>query len=126
MQSDSSSDGDETGTEKQPNFKYTSRTQTHVMARNSGWSVEGLNYFNILYDLVVKDREENGVRFDDSLLKYYEVKNKNKKRKWNSSEENSSWRNIKMSDDLAGLVEETLGSNIVRLDGEIIGDIEEV
>ena len=35
MQSDSSSDGDETGTEKQPNFKYTSRTETHVMARNS-------------------------------------------------------------------------------------------
>ena len=66
--------------EQRPKFKYTSRTETHVMARDSGWTVEGLDAFNILYKRVVRDREENGDEFDEALLKYYDEK-KNKKRR---------------------------------------------
>jgi hypothetical protein len=71
----SSSDGDGIEAPKQPTFKYTSKSINHVMGRNSGWTVEGLNAFNTLYALVTKDREDNGEAFDDALLKYYEKSN---------------------------------------------------
>jgi hypothetical protein len=74
--SSSSSEGDGIEVPMKPTFKYTSRSVNHVMARNSGWTVEGLNAFNTLYRLVTKDREDNGVVFDDALLKYYEERNK--------------------------------------------------
>ena len=127
MQSDSSSasDGDETGTVKPPSFLYTDRKESHIMGRESGWPTTGLNYFNTLYTLVIKDREENGIRFDDSLLKYYENQNIKKKRTV-SLEERNIWKKIKMLDDLEGLIEETLGIIAIRLDDEEDGRVEEV
>ena len=65
---------------KKPTFKYTSRSVNQVMARNSGWTEEGLNAFDTLYGLVTKDREDNGEVFDDALLKYYEERNKKKEK----------------------------------------------
>ncbi len=112
MSSDSSSSSDGDGTEAQtvPTFKYTSKSIKHLMGRNSGWTVEGLSAFNTLYALVTKDREDNGVVFDEALLKYYEARN-NKKRKRVQVEDRSARRNLAICDDLAGLVDEALGSD---------------
>ncbi len=76
--SSSSSEGDGIEVPKKPTFKYTSRSVNQAMARNSGWTEEGLNAFDTLYGLVTKDREDNGEVFDDALLKYYEERNKKK------------------------------------------------
>ena len=79
--------------------------------------MEGLSAFNTLYALVTKDREDNGVVFDEALLKYYEARN-NKKRKRVQVEDRSARRNLAIFDDLAGLVDEALGS-----DHQEIGDM---
>ena len=108
--SSSSSDGDGNETQTRPAFKYTSRSEEHVMMRNCGWTVEGLNAFNTLYALVTEDRKDNGSVFDDALLKYYEEKN-NKKRRRRPNEERGKRARLEISDDLAGLFAEALGGD---------------
>ena len=109
--SSSSSDGDGIETPTRPSFKYTSRSEDHVMMRNCGWTVEGLNAFNTLYALVAEDRKENGSAFDDALfLKYYEERN-NKQCRKRPGEERGRRSRLKISDDLAGLYAEVLGGD---------------
>ncbi len=121
----SSSDGDGIEAPKQPTFKYTSKSINHVMGRNSGWTVEGLNAFNTLYVLVTKDREDNGEAFDDALLKYYEKRN-NKKRKRVPVDDRGTRHKLKICDDLAGLVDEALESDPLPSVDEEIGNMEAV
>jgi hypothetical protein len=126
MSSDSSSSSDGgTEIETVPNFRYTSRSSNHVMGRNSGWTVEGLTAFNTLYALVAKDREDNGEAFDGVLLTYYEERN-NKKRKRKPAEDRGARQTLTLSNDLAGLVNETLGSDPIQSDVEEFGNMEAV
>ena len=122
MQSDSPSsslDGDGIETEQRPKFKYTSRSESHIMARNSGWTLEGLDAFNILYTRVVKDREENVDVFDKALLKYYEEM-KIKKRRTVQIEEMGWRKRMRISDYLEVLMAEKLGEDHNQSDdGEI-------
>ena len=41
------------------------------MARNSGWTMQGLEEFNALYNMVKMDRQAHGRDFDEALLDYY-------------------------------------------------------
>jgi hypothetical protein len=123
--SSSSSDGDGIEAPKQPTFKYNSKSINHVMGRNSGLTVEGLNAFNTLYVLVTKDREDNGEAFDDALLKYYEKRN-NKKRKRVPVDDRGTRHKLKICDDLAGLVDEELESDPLQSGDEEIGNMEAV
>jgi len=126
MTSDSSSsDGSGNGSTERPIFKYTARSKEHVMARNSGWTTEGLDMFNVLYELVKKDREANGRVFDEALLEYYKEKS-SKKRKPVTQDEAGSRGRVKISDDLDGFVAETLGSVPLELDGEVIQEVREI
>jgi hypothetical protein len=118
--SSSSSDSDGIGAPVGPPFKYTSRSKTRVGGRNSGWTMEGLTAFNTLYGMVVKDRTDNGEVFDEALLKYYEERN-TKKRRRAPIEDRSRRQRLKMCDDLAGLVDETLASNTLPSGEEEIG-----
>ena len=120
--SSSSSDGDGIETQTRPAFKYTSRSEEHVMMRNCGWTVEGLNAFNTLYALVTEDRKEYGNGFDDALLKYYEEKN-NKKRRKAPNEERGKRARLEISDDLAGLFAEALGGDDQSTDEEESTDV---
>jgi hypothetical protein len=106
----SSSDGDGIEAPVVPTFRYTSRSNNRVTGRNSGWTVEGLTAFNTLYGMVAKDRADNGEVFDDALLKYYEERN-TKKRRRAPVEDRGTRQRLKICDDLAGLVDETLESN---------------
>jgi hypothetical protein len=121
----SSSEGDGIELPKKPTFKYSSRSVNLVMARNTGWTVEGLNAFNTLNGLVTKDREDNGEVFDAALLKYYEERNK-KKRRSVPIEERSTRKQLKICDDLAGLVDEPLASNPLRSGDEENSSLETV
>jgi hypothetical protein len=118
----SSSDGDGNEAPEVPTFKYTSRSNNRVTGRNSGWTVEGLTAFNTLYGMVTKDREENGEVFDEALLYYYEERN-TKKRRRAPIEDRGKRQRLKICDDLAGLVEETLESNTLPLGDEEIGAV---
>ena len=120
MNSDSSSSSDGVGTEKSPPFKYTSRSETHIRARSSGWTMEGLNAFNKLYARVVEDRRQNGKVFDEALLKYYDEK-KSKKRRKPNDEIGEKRRQLELSDDLAGLREEELASEDEGEDSDVVG-----
>ena len=120
--SSSSSDGDGIETPTRPAFKYTSRSEEHVMMRNCGWTVEGLNAFNTLYALVTEDRKEYGSVFDDALLKYYEEKNKKRRKRHN--EERGKRARLEISDDLAGLFAEALGEDYQSMDDEEPSNVE--
>jgi hypothetical protein len=116
-----------------PTFKFTSRSRNGVTGRNSGWTVEvtgrnsqrtveGLTAFNTLYAMVTKDREDNGEVFDEALLNYYEERNT--KKHWRVPvEDRGTQQRLTICDDLAGLVDETLASNPLRLGDEEISNM---
>jgi hypothetical protein len=124
MSSDTSSSSDGDGIEAPvvPTFKYTSRSNNRVMGRNSGWAVGGLTAFNTLYGMVAKDRADNREVFDEALLNYYEERN-TKKRPIAPVEDRGSRQRLKICDDLAGLVDETLESNMLPSGDEEISAV---
>ena len=87
--------------------------------------MEGLNAFNMLYGMVVEDQKENGEAFDEALLKYYEER-KNKKRWKPANEGCGKRRQLKLSDDLAGLMAEALGSEDEDEEEDYDGSMEQV
>ena len=63
----------------QPNQvqKNTSRTSMY-----QGWSVQGIRCFNIIYDLVYKERDsEAGTLFEEQFLQYMQEETKRKPEK---------------------------------------------
>ena len=109
--SDSSSSSDSSGNGgvvARPVFKYIARSKEHVMARNSGWTMQGLEEFNALYNMVKVDRLAHGRDFDEALLDYY-MEKKAKKRRSIVSEDMRARKSMKISDDLEGFGEEALG-----------------
>jgi hypothetical protein len=65
--------GDARSKKKKDNGVRTKCTQTGkgnkngMTKRNAGWADEGVQRFNVLFDLVQKDRENNGRWFDEEL-----------------------------------------------------------
>jgi hypothetical protein len=71
-------------------FGCASFRHTHIPGKKAanvdsesgiGWSPAGTEKYNMLYELVIKDREARGVAFNDALLVYYLERRQNKKSK---------------------------------------------
>jgi hypothetical protein len=70
----------------------------------------GSKYLQFLVHNGGKDQKDNGGAFDDALLEYYEERKKNKQ-KIATNDDGVKHQKLKTSNDLAGLIAKTLGSN---------------
>jgi hypothetical protein len=66
-----------------PPYTYSKKTRAANVDGESGigWSPAGIEKYNMLYELVIKDREARGVAFNDALLVHYLELRQNKKSK---------------------------------------------
>jgi hypothetical protein len=66
-----------------PPYTYSGKKRAANVDSESGigWSTAGVEKYNSLYELVIKDREARGVAFNDTLLVYYLERRQNKKSK---------------------------------------------